>query len=143
MISLPDVNVLLALVWSNHPHHHAAHRWFARQADAGWATCIFTQTGFLRLSLNPRVVEVTIDCETALGLLRGLVAHRHHQYVGTAPSLLDPPFNELAARIVGYRQMTDATLLHLARSHQMKLLTLDQAAASRCPWDEHLETIVP
>lgn len=49
MIALPDINVLLALAWSNHPHHDAAHRWFSRDAAAGWATCGFTQTGFLRL----------------------------------------------------------------------------------------------
>jgi putative transposase len=35
------------------PQHSAAHRWFAHDAAAGWATCLFTQTGFLRLSLNP------------------------------------------------------------------------------------------
>jgi len=143
VISLPDVNVLLALIWSNHPHHQAAHQWFARHADAGWATCIFTQTGFLRLSMNPRVVGVAIDCRTVLELLEGLVAHPHHHYVETAPSMLEPPFGELAPHIVGYRQVPDATLLHLARIHQMKLLTFDQAVANVCPWEEHLETILP
>ena len=63
MIALPDINVLRALAWSNHPHHDAAHRWFARDAAAGWATCLFTQTGFLRLSLNPQIVGVAIDCQ--------------------------------------------------------------------------------
>ena len=41
MISLPDVNVLLALAWSNHPHHEAFHEWFGQEAANGWATCIF------------------------------------------------------------------------------------------------------
>jgi predicted nucleic acid-binding protein len=38
LIALPDINVLLALAWSNHPHHEAAHRWFACDSAAGWAT---------------------------------------------------------------------------------------------------------
>ena len=66
MIALPDINVLLALAWSNHAHHDAAHRWFARDATAGWATCLLTQTGFLRLSLNPQVIGVAIDCQAAV-----------------------------------------------------------------------------
>jgi predicted nucleic acid-binding protein len=51
LIALPDVNVLLALGWSNHPHHNAAHDWFAREASAGWATCLLTQSAFVRLSI--------------------------------------------------------------------------------------------
>jgi uncharacterized protein len=86
LIALPDINVLLALAWSNHPHHDAAHRWFVRDAAAGWATCLFTQTGFLRLSLNPQVVGVAIDCQAALQLLHSLVAHPAHHYVETAPA---------------------------------------------------------
>ena len=79
MIALPDINVLLALAWRNHAHHDAAHRWFARDGTAGWATCLLTQTGFLRLSLNPQIVGVSLDCQAAVDLLRSLVAHPHHQ----------------------------------------------------------------
>jgi predicted nucleic acid-binding protein len=75
LIALPDVNVLLSLAWANHPHHQAAHDWFAREASAGWATCLLTQTGFLRLSLNPSIVRVSIDCAGALALLAGMWAH--------------------------------------------------------------------
>jgi len=35
LIALPDINVLLALAWSNHPHHDAAHHWFARDSQRG------------------------------------------------------------------------------------------------------------
>lgn len=103
MIALPDINVLLALAWSNHPHHDAAHRWFARTAAAGWATCLFTQTGFLRLSLNPQVVGVAIDCQAAIHLLRSLVAHPAHRYVESAPALTTSSFDALVPKILGYR----------------------------------------
>lgn len=141
MIALPDVNVLMALTWSNHPHHERAHRWFAQSAADGWATCFLTQTGFLRLSLNLQVVGVSIDCAAALSLLTGLVAHPDHRYLEAAASLTAGPFVHLAPRITGYRQVTDATLIHLARAHGARLVTFDKAVASICPWGESFETL--
>jgi len=143
LIALPDINVLLALTWSNHPHHSAAHRWFAHDAAAGWATCLFTQTGFLRLSLNPQVVGVSIDCQAALQLLHSLVAHPYHHYVETAPALTATSFDALVPKIIGYRQVSDATLLHLARIGGLKLVTFDRPVAAVCPWPEHLELLTP
>jgi toxin-antitoxin system PIN domain toxin len=138
LISLPDVNVLLALAWSNHPHHEAAHEWFGRDAAAGWATCLLTQSAFLRLSLNPQVVGVAIDCPTAARLLDGMVAHPGHRFFEVTPPLTGAPFDQLVARIAGYRQVSDATLLHFARSHSLRLVTLDQSIGAICPWNENL-----
>jgi uncharacterized protein len=143
LIALPNINVILALAWSNHAHHDAAHRWFARDAPAGWTTCLLTQTGFLRLSLNPQVVGVSIDCQAAVHLLDGLVAHPHHQYTETASALTTPLFDALVPKIIGYRQVSDATLLYLARVHGLKLVTFDRPVAAVCPWPEHLELLVP
>jgi toxin-antitoxin system PIN domain toxin len=141
LISLPDINVLLALAWSSHPHHDAAHEWFSREASGGWATCLLTQTAFLRLSLNPQIVSVAVDCRVAMNLLQGLVAHPQHTYIEAAPALTAAPFDELVPRIMGYRQVSDATLLHFARAHGLKLVTFDQAMASICPWSENLEVL--
>jgi uncharacterized protein len=143
LIALPDINVLLALAWSNHPHHEAAHRWFARDATAGWAPCLLTQVGFLRLSLNRQIVGVSIDCRAAVHLLHGLVSHPHHQYTEIAPALTTPLFDELVPKIMGYWQVSDATLLHLARVNGLKLVTFDQPVAAVCPWPEHLELLTP
>jgi len=138
LIALPDINVLLALAWSNHPHHDAAHDWFGREANAGWATCLFTQSGFLRLSMNPQIVGIAIDCRTARSLLDELVAHPGHRFHESAPALVGPSFDELGQRIVGYRQISDATLLHLARLGGMKLVSFDEPITSICPWSENL-----
>ena len=143
MIGLPDINVLLALAWSNHAHHEAAHRWFARDAAAGWSTCLLTQSGFMRLSLNPQIVGVSLDCRAALELLQSLVEHAHHQYTETAPALTSTDFDELVPKIMGYRQVPDATLLYLARVHDLKLITFDRPIAAICPWPEHLELLTP
>ena len=59
-VSLLDVNVLLALAWPTHVHHLAAHRWFAENHDAGWATCPLTQLGFVRLAMQPAVEDLPI-----------------------------------------------------------------------------------
>lgn len=142
-MALPDINILLALAWSNHPHHDAAHRWFAHDAAAGWATCLFTQTGFLRLSLNPQVVGVAIDCQAAIHLLHSLVPHPYHQYADSAPALTATSFGALVPKIIGYRQVPDATLLHVARACGMKLVTFDRPVAAMCPWHEHLELLTP
>jgi uncharacterized protein len=143
LISLLDVNVLLSLAWSNHPHHNAAHAWFAQNAPAGWATCLLTQIGFLRLSLNPQIVGVALDCQSALAELAGLMAHPNHHFVDVAPTITGAPFDELIPKIVGHQQITDATLLHLARFQGMKLVTLDQSISAICPWSGHLEIIIP
>lgn len=143
MIALPDVNVLLALVWSHHPHHEAAHRWFAQAAAEGWATCLLTQTGLLRLSLNPQIVGVAIDGQAAMQLLQQLVAHPQHHYVDQAPALTATDFEVLIPKIRGYRQMTDATLLYLAYRSDMKLVTFDRPVVTLCPWPDHVEHLIP
>jgi hypothetical protein len=39
--------------------------------------------------------------------------------------------------------MADATLLHLARVHDMKLVTFDQPVAAICPWNKNLALLTP
>lgn len=143
MTALPDVNVLLALAWSHHPHHAPAHDWFRREGAADWATCLLTQSAFLRLSLNPQVVNVAIDCGTAVALLTGLVAHPGHRFVAPATAWTDTSLNDLSLRITGYRQMTDATLLAIAKSENLQVVTFDQAMSSICPWPANLQVLRP
>jgi toxin-antitoxin system PIN domain toxin len=138
LIALPDINVLLALAWSNHPHHEAAHGWFAGTADNGWATCVLTQSGFLRLSMNPQVVGVALDCKTARGLLAKLAGQADHLYVDRAPALEGALFEAIGSRIVGYRQMSDATLVLIARAHGLQIVTFDRALENICPWPENV-----
>ena len=42
MIHLLDINILIALVDSDHPHHAAATVFFKRAMNDGWATCPLT-----------------------------------------------------------------------------------------------------
>jgi uncharacterized protein len=102
---------------------------------------VLTQSAFLRLSLNPQVVMASLEFSTALELLRRLVSHPNHQFVADSPSLTDQMFDDIAPRIHGYRQMTDATLLLFARSRGLKLVTFDQAIRTLSPWPDSIQIL--
>ena len=54
MIHLLDVNVLIALGDSNHPHRAAALQFFEKCATLeGWATCPLTENAFIRIFGSP------------------------------------------------------------------------------------------
>lgn len=142
MTSLPDVNVLLALGWVTHPHHSAAHNWFRANASDGWATCVLTQSGFLRLSLNPQVVGVSLTATDAIKLLNGLVQHPQHQLVESLPTLTSSEFSQLATHMQGYRQTSDFVLLHIAQHHGLRLVTFDKPLAKVTPNAALIELLV-
>ena len=52
--TLPDINVLLALLDSGHVDHETAREWAEREIRYGWASCAITQNGFVRIITQPR-----------------------------------------------------------------------------------------
>lgn len=120
-MALLDVNALLALAWDSHVHHAAMRAWFTVNGSAGWATCPITESGFVRVSSNPIVLPSAISVDAARGVLSALRAHPGHSFLADDVSLSDsdvPP-------IAGYRQVTDAHLLTLARRRGVRLVTFD------------------
>ena len=132
MIRLLDLNLLIALSWPSHVHHPQAHAWFADRAPSGWATCPFTQCGFVRLSSNPRIIPEAVPPQQALALLEEIVAHPHHIFWPDAVPLVGTELMSTQL-LVGHRQVTDAYLLGLAIHHGGKLATLDQGIAHLLP----------
>lgn len=57
MKSVADVNVLFALLVSNHPHHTPAWNWWRAQTDDAVALCWMTRLGVLRLLTNSKVMN--------------------------------------------------------------------------------------
>jgi predicted nucleic acid-binding protein len=53
VVTLLDVNVLVALFDPVHVHHEAAHKWFGQNRKSGWATCPLTENGMVRVLSNP------------------------------------------------------------------------------------------
>ena len=79
-VSLLDVNVLVALFSQDSSHHAAAQHWFSRNAGAGWATCPFTQAGFVRVVSNPAAFPNPSPPEQAIDLLAENMQHPAHVF---------------------------------------------------------------
>jgi uncharacterized protein len=125
-VALLDVNALVALAWDSHVHHATIRSWFAEHAARGWATCPITESGFVRVSANPKVLPSPIGITAARGVLTALRAAEGHRFLVDDVSLVDDDVPEIA----GYRQVTDAHLLALARRNSTRLVTFDAGIAS-------------
>lgn len=119
---LLDVNVLIALTQSDHAHHQVVTQWFDN-LGAEWGMCAFSEAGFLRISTNPKVGNLTV--EEATEILAALAAHSSNRFWPVAASWtsVTAPFSE---RIFGHKQITDAYLLGLAVQDNGVLVTLDK-----------------
>ena len=120
-MALLDVNALVALAWDSHVHHARMRAWFAGNSSDGWATCPLTESGFVRVSSNPKVLPSAIGVDAARGVLSALRAHDGHRFLADDVSLSD---GDVPA-MTGHRQVTDAHLLTLARRSSVRLVTFD------------------
>lgn len=140
--ALLDVNVLLALLDSDHIDHHRAHAWLDRHIDAGWASCAITENGFVRVISQPRYPS-PITPAHAIELLSRAVAGAQHEAWACDVSLLDAEAVD-RTRVLGPKQVTDVYLLALAVRHGGRLVTFDGGvplAAVRGATPEHLVTL--
>lgn len=76
-------------------------------------------------------------------LLQQLTAHPQHSYFATLPELTHPDFELLARRLQGYRQVSDAVLLAIAKQNQARFVTFDRAVATLSPWPGLVVVISP
>lgn len=125
--ALLDINVLLALLDSDHVDHGRAHQWLDHEIDAGWASCAITQNGFVRIITQPRYPS-PVSPATAIDLLARACDSRHHEFWPCDVSLLDELLVD-RSRLHGPRQVTDAYLLALATAHDGRFATFDRS----CP----------
>jgi uncharacterized protein len=125
MIALLDVNLLVAIAWPEHIFHAEAIRWFDRRAEHGWATCGLTESGFLRISANPKVVGDAVRPAESADLLRRLFQFGDHHFWIDDVQPTTSSFVPLE-RLIGHRQVTDAQLLGLSRRHQGSLASFDR-----------------
>jgi len=100
--------------------------WFDINSSDGWATCPVTESGFVRVSSNPKVLPSPIGVAAAKGVLTALRAHPAHRFLNDDVSLSDSDMPPIA----GYRQVTDAHLLTLARRRSVRLVTFDSNIVS-------------
>jgi toxin-antitoxin system PIN domain toxin len=125
LATLLDVNVLVALAWPNHIHHTAAHKWFGQIERRPFATCPVTQSGFVRVSSNKRIIPDGVAPAEARAVLRRIVALPGHVFWADD---IDLAKSEHIAweRLGSHYQVTDAHLLALAVRHGGRLATFDR-----------------
>jgi uncharacterized protein len=123
--ALLDLNILTALLWPAHEHHDAAHRWFDARGGSRWATCALTQLGFVRLVSNPAFSRDALTPSGGLALLAANLTHPRHEFWPDAPPLTTAVAG-METGLQGYRQLTDAYLLSLARHRSAVLATFDR-----------------
>jgi uncharacterized protein len=126
---LLDTNLLIALLWPSHERHQLAVNWFTRHRGKGWATCPFTQAGFVRIVSNPAFSRDAVQPREAMQVLSANIAAKDHEFW---PDEL-PVAGAVAfagGRLMGHQQVTDAYLLGLAISRGGVLATLDKRIAA-------------
>lgn len=123
--SLLDINVLIALMDSNHVLHSSAIRWISQHGKNGWASCPITQNGCLRIMAqpnypNPRPIQAIRE------RLSQACAGQFHEFWPDDISLLeDSRFD--SEKLHGPKQLTDIYLLALAVRHGGRFVTFDGA----------------
>ena len=132
MTPLLDVNVLVALAWPNHVHHEKARHWFDSHHKEGWATCPLTESGFVRVSSNRRVLPEARRPLEAILLLRELTSLPGHSFWTDDISIARSERVE-AERLTGHGQVTDAHLVALAVQNQGRLVTFDRGISQVIP----------
>jgi uncharacterized protein len=144
MRALLDINVLIALLDTDHPFHRYAAEWLARNLRHGWASCPITQNGCVRIMAQPGYPNSVPVSEVA-DRLRDASAHASHRFWPDDVSLLDARLVD-TQRIHGPRQTTDIYLLALAARHLGRFVSFDggiSAEAAKGAAAKHLLVLTP
>lgn len=135
--ALLDINVLLALLDSDHVDHGRARSWLESNIRPGWASCAITQNGFVRIISQPRYPS-PVPVAEAMSRLARATDGKHHAFWDCDLSLLDDHAID-RTRLHTPRQVTDVYLLALAVAHRGRFVTFDRSipvsAVLRSPQD--------
>jgi hypothetical protein len=132
-VYLLDVNLLIALAWDDHVFHQPAPRWFSQLGTASFATCNTTQSGFVRVSLNPKATKSSLGINDIFAKLKSITQHPGHAFWEDGELQTESP---VWRKVTGHNQVTDTNLVLIAHRHHGRLATLDVAIKSRLPKHE-------
>jgi uncharacterized protein len=142
MRALLDINVLLALLDADHVDHQRAQEWISGEIQHGWASCVLTENGFVRIISQPRYPSPVSPFE-AVERLRRATSTEYHEFWPCSISLLEDRWIN-ASHVHGPRQVTDVYLLALAVEHGGRFVTFDRTiplSASPGATPEHLVVV--
>ncbi len=127
-MTLPDVNLLVYAYNSSIPQHERARRWWEDlmsgpgRVGLPWAV----SCGFIRLVTHPRVLEVPMPSERALGCVRSWLTHPDVTVLEPGPRHLDLLDKLLQEAGVAGALTSDAHLAALAIEHNCELHSADR-----------------
>lgn len=127
MRALFDVNVLIALLDTEHVGHRSATAWWGEHLRSGWASCPLTQNGAARVMSSPGYGH-PLPVSEIIERLAEACGTRHHAFWPDDLSLTDSAVFD-RARLLGPKQITDRYLLALAVRNDGRLVTFDRAIA--------------
>ncbi|MGA2073861.1 MAG: TA system VapC family ribonuclease toxin [Terriglobia bacterium] len=126
-ITLPDINVWVALAAERHVHHGLARDWFTAGSTAGIAFCRVTQMGFLRLVTNSRVMgEDVLNQRQAWGVY-GELARDPRVIFALEPPEIEPVWKKLTQSAFAATGLwTDAYIAALALIDNFRVVSFDK-----------------
>ena len=126
MISLPDVNVLKALVAAGHTHHASAREWFETRESDSVGICRVTQMGLLRLLTNPKVLRSGVySIERAWEIGNDVLADKRVFFEHEPPELHEAWIRMMRHPAAGASSWTDAFLAAFAKQCDYEMVTFD------------------
>ncbi len=85
-----------------------------------------SESGFVRVSANRRVLAHAISVDAARQVLRAMRTVGHHRFLPNDVSVVDGDVPSVAH----HRGITDAVLLTVARRHELRLVTFDRGVSA-------------
>lgn len=124
---LPDVNVWLALLNAQHPHHARARTYWEQNAAPRTAFCRVTMLGLLRLSTSKLVMGDTPYSTEQAWLAYQTVASLPEVFFAVEPLGIEVVMQQFTAH-AQFKQTdwTDAYLAAFAQSTQLRMVTFDK-----------------
>lgn len=122
-MDLLDVNVLIAWMDPGHPHHKRERLWFAEHHQKGWATCLLTENGAIRIFGHANYPGGSGDTNGARFVFNTLRSMPGHQFWSDSLSLCD---SQRMRKLPGSKSVADIYLLVLAAERESSLVALDQ-----------------
>ena len=127
MRALLDINLLIALLDADHPHHEWSARWLKANVRHGWASCPLTQNGCIRI-MSQSGYPNAVPAAVVMQRLRAATSHSAHRFWPDDLSLLDARAVD-ETQVRGPRQVTDVYLLALAVKRGGRFVTFDGSIA--------------
>ena len=122
MTYLLDANVLIALTVEEHEHHERSITWAVNVER--FAVCPIVEGALVRF-----LVRLGESAATAAHVVHRIRELPSCEFWTDSISYADVDLDQ----VVGHRQVTDAYLVSLARTHSAALATLDAGLASSVP----------